>query len=555
MPSTSTAASSSAVRSTSSNAIRPRQVRVTDHKTGKADGKPGQLIDGGKSLQPLLYALAAEKLFADEVVTSGRLYFCTSTGGFTEQIVPLDEQSRDAIYRVAETVGEAIAKPFLPAAPDNGQCDGCDYRVVCGPHEERRTARKAQDASGTASGDARTAMTDLADTEARRRILTEFGTSFFVEAAAGTGKTTALVGRIVALVRTGGGTLDRIVAVTFTEKAAGEMKLRLRSEIGRDGPDRGRPGFGRRPKAGSGPLLRRWRLGVDASHAAYVPLQPSRSEIAAPADDRRPAGSQTLWGLRQNRRLANQRVVPGRCGRLRGLVGERERLDGRRGRRRRRYPAASHRHSVSPVPQFRGGCHTGLRPGAGSPSRIPHVLVGGRSFHDREEVIALRNALPIEWPDDELKVFATLRGPFFALGDEALLAFRQYVESDGSLKTRRLHPMYAVDRAALDPAAIEVADALDLLRRLHFGRNDRPIAKTITMLLEAVSAHAGIALWPTGEQALANCQRLTDMARHFEGGASSFRAFVEKLEADAERGEADEAPIVEEGEEAPRGFG
>ena len=65
-------------------------------------------------------------------------------------------------------------------------------------------------------------------------------------------------------------------------------------------------------------------------------------------------------------------------------------------------------------------------------------------------------------------------------------------------------------------------------------------------------AHAGIALWPNGEQALANCQRLIDMARHFERGASSFRAFVEKLEADAERGEADEAPIVEEGVEGVR---
>jgi ATP-dependent exoDNAse (exonuclease V) beta subunit len=74
-------------------------------------------------------------------------------------------------------------------------------------------------------------MTVLADNEARRRILTEFGTSFFVEAAAGTGKTSALVDRIVGLLRTGGSTLDRVVAVTFTEKAAGEMKLRLRSEI------------------------------------------------------------------------------------------------------------------------------------------------------------------------------------------------------------------------------------------------------------------------------------------------------------------------------------
>jgi ATP-dependent helicase/nuclease subunit B len=122
----------------------PGLVRVTDHKTGKADGKRGQVIGGGKSLQPLLYALAAEKLFAAETVTSGRLYFCTSTGGFAEQIVLLDERSRDAIYRVAEAVGEAVAQPFLPAAPDNGQCDQCDYRVVCGPHEERRTARKTQ---------------------------------------------------------------------------------------------------------------------------------------------------------------------------------------------------------------------------------------------------------------------------------------------------------------------------------------------------------------------------------------------------------------------------
>src|SRR5215475_7916283 len=74
-------------------------------------------------------------------------------------------------------------------------------------------------------------MRDSADAEARRRILTEYGTNFFVEAAAGTGKTTALVGRIVGLIRSGRGTLARTVAVTFTEKAAGEMKLRLRLEI------------------------------------------------------------------------------------------------------------------------------------------------------------------------------------------------------------------------------------------------------------------------------------------------------------------------------------
>ena len=72
------------------------------------------------------------------------------------------------------------------------------------------------------------------------------------------------------------------------------------------------------------------------------------------------------------------------------------------------------------------------------------------------------------------------------------------------------------------------------------------------MLLDAVRAHAGIALWPTGEQALANSLRLVDLARCFERVASSFRAFVEQIEADAETGEADEAPIVEEGTEGVR---
>ena len=54
-----------------------------------------------------------------------------------------------------------------------------------------------------------------------------------VEAAAGTGKTTELVGRIVRLVENDRAPIDRIVAVTFSEKAAGELKLRLREELER----------------------------------------------------------------------------------------------------------------------------------------------------------------------------------------------------------------------------------------------------------------------------------------------------------------------------------
>ena len=43
----------------------------------------------------------------------------------------------------------------------------------------------------------------LADQDARERIVQDLATTFVVEAAAGTGKTTAMVDRIVALVKAG----------------------------------------------------------------------------------------------------------------------------------------------------------------------------------------------------------------------------------------------------------------------------------------------------------------------------------------------------------------
>jgi ATP-dependent helicase/nuclease subunit B len=120
--------------------------RVTDHKSGRAEGKPGQLVAGGTSLQPVLYALAAQKILgAKTKVECGRLYFCTSVGGFAEHIVLLDQSARNAALAVAETIRDAIGRPFLPAAPAERQCQWCDYRAVCGPDEERRTARKPKE--------------------------------------------------------------------------------------------------------------------------------------------------------------------------------------------------------------------------------------------------------------------------------------------------------------------------------------------------------------------------------------------------------------------------
>ncbi|HEY4730367.1 MAG TPA: UvrD-helicase domain-containing protein, partial [Myxococcales bacterium] len=176
---------------------------------------------------------------------------------------------------------------------------------------------------------------------------------------------------------------------------------------------------------------------------------------------------------------------------------------------------------------------------------VPHVLVGGRSYHAREEVLAMRSAATaIEWPDDELAVFAALKGPLFALGDDALVLFRE--------RHGRLHPLRRRPEGLL-PLEEEVFEALALLGDLHLRRNRRPIAETLSRLLDATRAHAGIAIRPAGEQALANVLRVLDLARRFEAaGASSFRAFVDRLATDAERGDAAEAPVVEEGTEGVR---
>ena len=176
---------------------------------------------------------------------------------------------------------------------------------------------------------------------------------------------------------------------------------------------------------------------------------------------------------------------------------------------------------------------------------VPHVLVGGRGFHRREEIDAMRNALAaIERPDDELSVFSAIRGPLFSLADDALFLFR----------TRHgpLHP-FREPRGELTESDQEVSAALEVLARLHKGRNQRPIALTIRQLLDETRAQAGFALWQAGDQVLANVLRMLQLARNFEStGGLSFRGFVGHLEELAEQGEVTEQPLIEEGVQGVR---
>jgi ATP-dependent helicase/nuclease subunit A len=70
------------------------------------------------------------------------------------------------------------------------------------------------------------------DHAARERIRTDLTTNMLVEAGAGSGKTTSLVDRLLEHVRTGS-PIERLTAVTFTRKAANELRERFQLKLER----------------------------------------------------------------------------------------------------------------------------------------------------------------------------------------------------------------------------------------------------------------------------------------------------------------------------------
>ncbi len=68
---------------------------------------------------------------------------------------------------------------------------------------------------------------ELKDKSQREAIVTDLDQNIMVEAAAGTGKTTSLLNRMVALIETERCTVQTLAAVTFTRKAAAELRSRF----------------------------------------------------------------------------------------------------------------------------------------------------------------------------------------------------------------------------------------------------------------------------------------------------------------------------------------
>jgi hypothetical protein len=118
-------------------------LRVTDHKTGKNRATPELVIGGGATLQPVLYSVAIEQGLG-RPVSIGRLFYCTTAGGFTEHPIAINSGSRAQGLEALTIVDRAVELGRLPASPAKDACRWCDFRAVCGPEEERRVAGKPE---------------------------------------------------------------------------------------------------------------------------------------------------------------------------------------------------------------------------------------------------------------------------------------------------------------------------------------------------------------------------------------------------------------------------
>jgi ATP-dependent helicase/nuclease subunit B len=119
--------------------------RITDYKTGRYRLGPHVVVNGGRTLQPILYAMAVEAAFSGRV-TASRLYYCTEDGGYEDHPWAITgasgEATRKAGLEVLAIVDHAIESGRFPAAPAEDACMWCDFASVCGPAAQSVPRRK-----------------------------------------------------------------------------------------------------------------------------------------------------------------------------------------------------------------------------------------------------------------------------------------------------------------------------------------------------------------------------------------------------------------------------
>jgi ATP-dependent helicase/nuclease subunit A len=300
------------------------------------------------------------------------------------------------------------------------------------------------------------------DADARRRIERDLGTSLLVEAGAGSGKTTAMVARMVALVRTGTATVDQVAAVTFTRKAAAELRERFQEALERAFRESG-PSMPAEERERLGDALREIdRCFVGTIHAFCARLLRER-----PLEAGVPPGFREVSGADEERARAEA------WARFREhLAVRRSRLPGALARVGLR-PAelAEAFREVSENPDVRWRAPAAVCPGADDVARVRGAL---EALLDRSHALLPADEPATGWDALQGKV-RTLRFSRFVLGwDDELRFFDALATALGS-RNEVVQNRWGADReakqaakdlcAAWDAFCDEGGEAARLLRR------------------------------------------------------------------------------------------
>ena len=118
------------------------RLRATDYKTGKVASEPGDVIQGGELLQPVIYALVLEQVLKGESVAGGQLWYGTFRGEYTHVDVPLNEEARASAQALHDALAQAVARGAFPKSPSEGACTYCEYRGFCDEAHAPRVSDK-----------------------------------------------------------------------------------------------------------------------------------------------------------------------------------------------------------------------------------------------------------------------------------------------------------------------------------------------------------------------------------------------------------------------------
>ena len=191
--------------------------RISDYKTGAAPNAADRIVMGrGAEVQRVLYAMATRRLLPDvRTVISRLVYLDGVSAPFSLRGDALDAAMKD----ISRYLNVACAQLRAGRA-----CTGPDARdkfndlrlALPADIESYFIAKQAAFAASNRDLSALWSLRmTLVDEPQRRRALTSLNENLFVEAAAGTGKTALMAGRIAVLLAEGRPPGD-IAAITFT---------------------------------------------------------------------------------------------------------------------------------------------------------------------------------------------------------------------------------------------------------------------------------------------------------------------------------------------------